>query len=82
MQIVNWFLVRNQINLNFSFSQPSSCLYVDNILPEHGDPQSPNGAVEDADVDEILEHEARRRAQAHPGQAQYDNLGAKEANHF
>ena len=53
-----------------------------NILPEHGYPQSPNGAVEDADVDEILEHEARRHAQAHPGQAQYDNLGAKEANHF
>ena len=76
-RIVNWLEIKS-ISL-FLFLNP---LLVGNILPEYGDPQSPNGAVEDADVDEILEDEARRRAQAHPGQAQYDNLGAKEANHF
>ena len=56
-------------------------------MPEHCDAESSDGAVEDADVDEVLEREAGRRAEAtearSAGQAQNYNLGAEEeANNF
>ena len=51
-------------------------------MPEDGDPQSPDGAVEDADVDKVLEDEAGHNAEVHSGQAQNDNLGAEGANFF
>ena len=61
----------------------------DVFLPEDCDAESSNGAVEDADVDEVLEREAGRSAEAAEadrsrGQiTQNDNLGAEEeANNF
>ena len=51
-------------------------------FPEDSDPQSSDGAVEDADIDEVLEDEAGHRAEVHSRQAQNDNLGAEGGNFF